>query len=92
MEQKILFVDDEQNVLTAIRRMLFDEHYEQLYASSGEEALMLITRQPVDVIISDMRMPVMDGVAFLEKSREILPDAVRIILSGQSDMFSVMQA
>ncbi|MBN1576555.1 MAG: response regulator [Chitinispirillaceae bacterium] len=92
MEEKILFVDDEQNVLTAIKRMLFDEPYEQLYASSGEEALALIARHPVGVIISDMRMPVMDGVSLLEKSCEILPDAVRIILSGQSDMFSVMQA
>jgi FixJ family two-component response regulator len=92
MEGQLLFVDDEQQVLSAIKRMLIDEPYEQHYASSGEEALSVIKEHPVDVIISDMRMPVMDGVAFLEQSRDILPDAVRIILSGQSDLLSVMQA
>jgi response regulator RpfG family c-di-GMP phosphodiesterase len=92
MEERVLFVDDEQNVLSAIKRMLFDEPFEQLYASSGEEALSLIKTNSAAVIVSDMRMPVMDGVSFLEKSREILPDAVRIILSGQSDLGSVMQA
>ena len=92
MEERLLFVDDEPQVLSAIKRMLIDEPCEQLYASSGKEALSLIKEHPVDIIISDMRMPVMDGVAFLEKSREILPDAVRIILSGQSDLNSVMQA
>jgi FixJ family two-component response regulator len=92
MEERVLFVDDEQNVLSAIKRMLFDEPYEQLYASSGEEALSLIKTNSLAVVVSDMRMPVMDGVSFLEKSREILPDTIRIILSGQADMLSVMQA
>lgn len=92
MEPCVLFVDDEQSVLSAIRRMLMDEPYEQLFAASGEEALRLLNENIVHVIISDMRMPIMDGVAFLEKSRDLQPNAIRIILSGQSDMLSVMQA
>ena len=92
MEQCVLFVDDEQSVLSSIRRMLMDESYEQLFATSGEEALGLLKENTVQVIISDMRMPIMDGVAFLERSRELQPNAIRIILSGQSDMLSVMQA
>jgi len=92
MEERVLFVDDEQNVLSSIKRMLFDETYEQYFASSGEEALDLLRENPVSVIISDMRMPVMDGVTFLEKSRETVPDAIRIILSGQAELVSVMQA
>jgi YesN/AraC family two-component response regulator len=92
MEQCVLFVDDEQSVLSSIRRMLLDEPYEQLFASGGEEALKRLEDNQVSVIISDMRMPIMDGVAFLEKSRELRPHAIRIILSGQSDMYAVKQA
>lgn len=92
MEQCVLFVDDEQSVLSSIKRMLMDETYEQLFASGGEEALTLLEDNDVSVIISDMRMPIMDGVAFLEKSRDLRPHAIRLILSGQSDMYSVMQA
>jgi len=92
MEERVLFVDDEQNVLSSIKRMLFDEEYEQYFASGGEEALALLKETPVSVIISDMRMPFMDGVTFLEKSRDIAPDAIRIILSGQAELVSVMQA
>jgi YesN/AraC family two-component response regulator len=92
MEDRVLFVDDEQNVLSSIKRMLFDESYEQYFASGGEEALALLADTPVSVIISDMRMPIMDGVQFLEKSRKIVPDAIRIILSGQAELVSVMQA
>ncbi len=88
----ILFVDDEPNVLSSIRRMLIDESYEQFYAGSGEEALALLRKTPVDVIVSDMRMPVMDGVEFLRRSREIVPDSVRIVLSGQADMGDVLEA
>jgi len=92
MEQSVLFVDDEQNVLSSIRRMLIDEPYEQFFASGAAEALDMLERRRVSVIVSDMRMPGTDGVAFLEKSRGIVPDAVRIVLSGQSDLQSVMQA
>lgn len=92
MDERVLFVDDEQNVLSSIKRMLFDETYERFFASGGEEALALLSTTPVSVIISDMRMPFMDGVVFLEKSRAIVPDAIRIILSGQAELGSVMQA
>jgi FixJ family two-component response regulator len=92
MTESVLFVDDEQNVLSAIRRMLFDEPYEKHFALNADDALALLKVEPVCVIVSDMRMPGTDGVSFLEQSRAILPDAVRLILSGQADMHSVMEA
>lgn len=92
MQESVLFVDDEQNVLSAIRRMLFDEPYEKRFAAGADEALAMLKADPACVIVSDMRMPGIDGVTFLEQSRTILPHAVRIILSGQADLRSVMEA
>ena len=70
--EKILFVDDEQSVLSSIRRMLMDEPYEQLFASGGKDALDLLENNNVNVIISDMRMPIMDGY---EATRKLNNDA-----------------
>ena len=92
MEDSVLFVDDEQNILSALKRLLLDETYELHFASSGEEALAFLETTKVKVIISDMRMPGMDGVTFLEKARMLVSDSIRIILSGQADMISVMNA
>ncbi|MDG5815070.1 response regulator [Chitinispirillales bacterium ANBcel5] len=93
MCSRIMFVDDEQNVLSAINRMFFDdEDYELCLASGGKQAIQMLREQPVKVIVSDMRMPVMNGVEFLKEAKKICPDAVRIILSGQSDVKDVMNS
>jgi CheY-like chemotaxis protein len=86
MEHCILFVDDERNVLSSLKRMLIDEEYATVFANSGEEGLQMLEEHPVTVIVSDMRMPVMNGVEFLKRAQVIRPDAVRIVLSGFSEV------
>ena len=91
---RILFVDDEPNILAGIRRMLHRKRkeWEIQFASSGAEALQLFERAPFDVVISDMRMPQMDGAELLNRIATNHPDTVRMILSGQSDKEAILRA
>ncbi len=90
---KILCVDDEKNVLKALIRVFLDEDYEILTALSGEEGLSILEDEhPVQVVISDYRMPGMNGVDFLKKVCEKWPETVRIVLSGYADTASVVSA
>jgi DNA-binding NarL/FixJ family response regulator len=83
---KILIVDDEPGVLNAMSRLLHDESYEILTATGGESALELLQRSgPVQLIISDYRMPGMTGVEFLQQVMQRSPDTRRVILSGFPD-------
>jgi len=92
-EVTILCVDDEANVLKSLRRLFLDEDYEILTAESGREGLALLEQhQPVQVVISDYRMPEMDGVAFFKQVHERWPDTVRIVLSGYADTAAVVSA
>ncbi|KMQ49928.1 Response regulator [Chitinispirillum alkaliphilum] len=72
--------------------MFFDEELELYFASSGPEAIELLSEESVHVIVSDMRMPVMNGVEFLKKSIDLCPDAVRLVLSGQADIADIMDS
>ncbi len=90
---KILCVDDEKNVLRSLERIFLDDDYEILTASSGEEGLRLLeVEQPCQIIISDYRMPAMDGVEFLKAVYQRWPDTVRIVLSGYADAASIVAA
>src|SRR5579871_3235845 len=92
MQNKILFVDDEANVLSGFRRQLGDA-FELDTASSGAEGLELLSKNgPYAVVVSDMRMPQMDGIAFLARARELAPDTVRIMLTGNADVQTAMNA
>lgn len=92
MSGRVLFVDDEPNVLEAIQRTL-RKHVELQTASSGEEGLRLLRESgPFALVISDMRMPAMNGAQFLAKVRQHAPDTVRMILSGQSDLQATISA
>jgi two-component system NtrC family sensor kinase len=89
----ILCVDDEANVLKALRRLFMDDDYEILTAESGEEGLEELDNEPgVQVVVSDYRMPGMDGVAFLKEVCERRPDTVRIVLSGYADTAAIVSA
>jgi len=89
----VLFVDDEENVLLGLKRMLRGRRneWDMAFAGSGYEALEYLSRNPVAVIVSDMRMPGMDGAALLSRVREIHPHTIRIILSGFADKEAVLQ-
>jgi response regulator RpfG family c-di-GMP phosphodiesterase len=92
MSERILFVDDEPNVLDGIRRTL-RKHGELQTATSGAEGLRLLNEAgPFALVVSDMRMPLMNGAQFLAKVRELAPDTVRMILSGQSDLQATIAA
>jgi len=88
----ILVVDDEQHVTTALQRMLLLEGYQVLTAPSAAEAFNLLATSHVDVVISDLRMPVMDGNEFLERVKIIYPDVVRMILTGNPDLHAATNA
>lgn len=89
----VLFVDDVQNVLDGLRRMLrpMRGDWEMLFALSGQEALDIMAKQPVDIIVSDMSMPGMDGAQLLTETMNLYPNTIRIILSGHSDMELIME-
>lgn len=91
--RKILFVDDEQNILNAIGRNLKkDDQWQITMESDVVQALELVTHENFDVIISDYKMPAMNGVEFLVFSRENNPQAKRMILSGQTDFSGLVNA
>ncbi len=87
----ILIVDDEQDNLDALRRLLRN-HFAVTVANSPLDALKLVQREPFHVIISDQRMPEMTGVEFLEKVKTLRPNCTRILLTGYTDVDSVIGA
>ncbi|MBD3220187.1 response regulator [bacterium] len=91
-EHTVLFVDDERNILSTLRRLCRREPFEAITAASGPEALDILRERPACVIISDFRMPGMTGVEMLAHAKDIVPDSVRIILSGYADTQSVVEA
>lgn len=91
-EGTLLLVDDEENILAALQRMLRREPYAVLTATSGAEGLALLAAHQVDVVISDQRMPGMTGTDFLRRVKEAYPETVRIVLSGYTELKSVTDA
>ncbi|NOX38855.1 MAG: sigma-54-dependent Fis family transcriptional regulator [Calditrichaeota bacterium] len=87
----VLAVDDEQGILHAIQRILRRD-YEVILSSSPLSALEVIRKQPVAVLLVDQRMPEMTGVEFLRQARDIQPDAVRILITGYSDIDATIRA
>jgi len=93
MERTILLVDDEENITSALMRLLRRDGYRILKANSGREGLELLRKNSgVGVIISDQRMPEMNGSEVLSQVKELYPDTVRIILSGYTELNSVTDA
>ena len=86
---RVLFVDDEPRILTSMR-MLFRGSYDTFFAESGQQGIELLRTQPVDVIVSDQRMPGMSGFEFLRAARDINPHAMRILLTGYSDLNAIV--
>jgi diguanylate cyclase (GGDEF)-like protein/PAS domain S-box-containing protein len=92
VKQTLLLVDDEPNILSALKRLLRRDGYTILTAESAELGFELLARHAVQVIISDQRMPGMNGTEFLSRAKKLYPNTVRIILSGYTDLESVTDA
>ncbi|MDD4905224.1 MAG: response regulator [Methylobacter tundripaludum] len=92
ISRTILLVDDEVNIINALKRTLRPDGYSILTASNGEEGLALLAEHEVGVIISDQRMPHMTGVEFLRKVKLLYPKTLRIVLSGYTELESVTSA
>jgi len=90
--KNVLFVDDEKQILKAFRRAFIDSSFQVKLASSGEEALALLKEGHINLVISDMRMPKMDGYSLLSQVKVMYPEVLRVILSGYSDERVVFKA
>lgn len=88
----ILCVDDEPNILSALRRLFRAKGFQVRIAEGGKAGLAVMESEDIDLVISDMRMPEMDGAEFLEHVRALRPDAVRLLLTGYSDITSIIGA
>lgn len=90
--KRILLVDDEVQILKALSRAFFDTEYDIYTAQSGEEALEILENTEVNLVISDMKMPFMDGYELLSKIKQKYPKTIRIILSGYTEEKTIIKA
>lgn len=88
---RVLFVDDEPNILSGLRRILHAQRkeWDMVFKDGGEPGLEALAESPCDVIVSDMKMPGMNGAEFLSKVREKYPGSIRIALSGETDSYMI---
>lgn len=89
---RILCVDDESSILSSLKRLLHGHNYEIYTVSSGREGLAVLQNNIIDLVISDMRMPEMNGAQFLEQVFSRWPDTIRILLTGYSDAVDMIAA
>ncbi len=92
MDNAVLLVDDEANILNALARLFLDRDVRVLRAETGEEALGIVRREPVAVVVSDNLMPGMRGVELLSRVRDLSPDTVRVLLTGYADLPTAIEA
>lgn len=92
--KRVLFVDDEPRVLDGLKRMLrgMRKEWDMAFAGSGEQALELMAGEPFDVVVTDMRMPGMDGAELLSRVQALHPQSVRIVLSGHAELEAALRA
>jgi len=91
-QRTLLLVDDEENIVAALRRLLRAEGWKVLSATSAEQALHEMARHEVDVVLSDQRMPGMTGVELLRRAKELYPETIRLVLSGYTELQSITDA
>lgn len=90
--RRILCVDDEPNIVAALKRLFRGSGYHVATATSGLEAIAHLEREPVDLVFSDMRMPGMDGTELLAQIRARWPSTARVLLTGYADIGSTIAA
>jgi response regulator RpfG family c-di-GMP phosphodiesterase len=89
---KVLCVDDEPNILSSLRRLFRGKGFDIRTAESAAAGLAMLEQEAADLVISDMRMPEMDGARFLEQVRLRWPDSIRLLLTGHSDIAAIIDA
>ncbi len=92
MKHKVIIIDDEPAIIDMFKDALSKEPYDMLCAASAEEALPILAREQVDVVISDEKMPGMSGSEFLSLVRQKYPDTIRMILTGHASLESAIRA
>ncbi|MGP9801273.1 EAL domain-containing protein [Rheinheimera sp. NSM] len=91
-QQTILLVDDEENILSALKRVLRRDNYRVLTCTGAKQAFDILALNQVQVILSDQRMPGVSGTEFFSQVKDMYPDTIRIVLSGYTDLRSVTEA
>ncbi|PZW91176.1 response regulator RpfG family c-di-GMP phosphodiesterase [Pseudomonas sp. 478] len=89
---KVLLVDDEESILNSLRRLLRGQPYELLLATSGGQALEIMEQHSIDLVMTDARMPNMDGATLLARIHQLYPTTTRILLTGYADMPTIIKA
>ena len=92
MECALLFVDDEPGILSALRRLVRKLDVKVFIAEGGAAGLEVLENNHIDLVVSDMRMPEMDGAQFLARVKELYPNTVRYLLTGYSDISATINA
>jgi len=92
LERRVLFVDDEMSILRAIKRSFFNTKYTVFIGNGAKEGLKILSENQIDVVVSDVKMPEMDGITFLSEVKLLYPNIDRIILSGFVEKESVLKA
>lgn len=92
MDKRILFVDDEMSILRSIKRVFFNKGYTLYLGNSAKEGLEILKTTDIDIVVSDVKMPEMDGITFLKEVKRLYPNVDRIILSGFVEKDAVLKA
>lgn len=92
MKSAVLLVDDEESILNSLRRLLRSQPYEVVLASGGAQALEIMATRPIDLVMSDARMPGMDGATLLAEVHRLYPTTSRILLTGYADLTTIIKA
>src|SRR6266536_3212162 len=94
MKTRVLFIDDDPSLLDGLRNVLRRQRkeWDMVFSVGGEAALAELEREPADVVVSDMRMPGMDGAELLERVKELYPSTARIVLSGHAELEAAVRA
>ncbi|CAN2976378.1 MULTISPECIES: HD domain-containing phosphohydrolase [Pseudomonas] len=88
----VLLVDDEESILNSLRRLLRSQPYDVVLATSGAQALEIMATRPIDLVMSDARMPGMDGATLLAEVHRLYPATSRILLTGYADLTTIIKA
>lgn len=88
----VLFVDDDRITLAAVQRLVREEPYRAIFAASGSQALEVLESEPVDVVVTDIMMPEMDGLTLLDWVQAEYPDSIRVIMSAANDTVSLLES